>query len=205
MKTRILTLIAIASFTTTLTVFGIGTGFAFDFSAYAQTDNDSGQILERNYLYSGFFTDENTRISQHVHEVGQKVKYQQRFDNNSTNSDQKGTLKLIFYHSITHDDFEHLKTFDFNIKLQTYEIFEIDYTFTKTGSFVIETVPTIAEPYYLGGNSYLFSVVDKYSKAYEKDSGCNENFRSVTKPDYSTVVCVSENTYRELLQRGWNL
>ena len=62
----------------------------------------------------------------------------------------------------------------------------------------------MAEPYYLGGYSYVFTVVDEYSKAFDKDNGCNENFRPMMKPDYSAVVCVTNDTYLKLLQHGWN-
>ncbi len=157
-----------------------------NFTVHAQIDFDSTHILETNSLNSGFFTDDYARISDYIFEVGREVKFQQRLDNNSTNSDQKGTLDFYFYRSGDQNYDDLLKTFDFDINPYTYEIFAIDYKIKQSGFFIIESVPIMDEPYRLGGSSFLFSVVDSHSKAYEKDNGCNENFRSLIKPDYST-------------------
>ena len=133
----LLGIITLASFVavSALTILYTGTDIPFAFNAYAQTDNDSGQVLKVNDLHSGFFTDANTRISHHVFEVGQTVKAQQRIDNNSTNSEQKGTLEFSFNGALSSDHFEHIETFDFDIKPYTYEIFGIEYT-TKKNRFI---------------------------------------------------------------------
>ena len=177
---------------------------AFIKQEFVIRQNTSVNILKVNDLFSGFFTDADMRLSGHVFEVGNQIKLQQRIDNNSYNSEQKGTLNFYFYPSLSQESSEFHKSFDFDINPHTYEIFVVEHAVGKPGFFVIETDPIMEEPYQLGGYSYLFSVVDEYSKGYEKNNECSENFRSVIKPDYSTVVYVSDDTFFKLTQqRGW--
>jgi len=49
-----------------------------------------------------------------------------------------------------------------------------------------------------------FTVVDKFSKAFHPDNlNCRLDFYPIVKPDYSTVVCVSNDTMDILAKRGW--
>ena len=56
-----------------------------------------------------------------------------------------------------------------------------------------------------GGGSNSFQVVDKPSKAIDVDSGlCKRyDFIPFVKSDYSTVVCVSPDTWFKLMARGY--
>ncbi|MCH9657432.1 hypothetical protein K0U27_01840 [archaeon] len=56
-----------------------------------------------------------------------------------------------------------------------------------------------------GGGSNSFQVVDKPSKAIDVDSGlCKRyDFIPFVKSDYSTVVCVSPDTWFKLMTRGY--
>lgn len=57
-----------------------------------------------------------------------------------------------------------------------------------------------------GNNMGTFHVVEKYSRALDEDGRCTmEGFITVIKSDYSTVVCTSIETMRELKDRGWAL
>lgn len=55
------------------------------------------------------------------------------------------------------------------------------------------------------GGSNSFQVVDKPSKAIDADSGlCKKyDFIPFVKSDYSTVVCVSHDTWFKLMVRGY--
>lgn len=50
------------------------------------------------------------------------------------------------------------------------------------------------------------TVVDKFSKAIDENAQCkNDNFRSLIKYDYSTVVCVDSETALKLVERKWGI
>lgn len=71
----------------------------------------------------------------------------------------------------------------------------------KLGSSEISVNPIMAKNYSMESVSYLFWVVEKYSKSFDKINGCNKNFRLMAKPDYSSVVCVTGETYLKMIPR----
>lgn len=156
--------------------------------------------------YSGFFTLDNDsrQIFDTVFEVGQKVKIKSRLDNRLEDSNQ-GTTR--FFIQASHNTIvQTIKVFDFEIKPKSHETFETEYTFGDTGTFYLNIASRSSEPPSPEiGTAYAFSVVDQHSKAYKKNQGCNnENLRPIIKPDFSTVVCTTEETRIVLAQRDWN-
>lgn len=50
-----------------------------------------------------------------------------------------------------------------------------------------------------------FKVVERFSKAFNPNElNCKLNFYPMAKPDYSTIVCVKDNTKDTLIERGWS-
>ena len=46
-------------------------------------------------------------------------------------------------------------------------------------------------------------VVEKFAKSYVENNGCRDGFGHIIKPGFSSLVCVSSDTYQKLVQRGW--
>ena len=97
-----------------------------------------------------------------------------------------------------------LKTYDFSIKSGESEKFSTMYTPAKTGYIDITVDISYLIPQGKGeGSGILFTVVDDFGKAFAKNNHCKEGFAAVIKPNYSSIVCVSEETSHKLAQR-WN-
>jgi hypothetical protein len=78
------------------------------------------------------------------------------------------------------------------------------YTPAKTGYIDINVDISYLIPQGKGeGSGILFTVVDDFGKAFAKNNHCKEGFAAVIKPNYSSIVCVSEETSHKLAQR-WN-
>ncbi len=78
-------------------------------------------------------------------------------------------------------------------------------SFEKSGVYHYSYFEHMKEPGRSSGSSSggLF-VVSKYSKAINDDGICkNAELLTLTKHDFSTLVCVTPKTHHELITRGW--
>jgi|GEM_PF-2813362 len=134
--------------------------------------------------------------------VGEEIRLEDGVYNNATLT-SIGNIKFYIRDAPDgHKDM--LKTYDFSIKSGESEKFSTMYTPAKTGYIDITVDISYLIPQGKGeGSGILFTVVDDFGKAFAKNNHCKEGFAAVIKPNYSSIVCVSEETSHKLAQR-WN-
>ncbi len=94
------------------------------------------------------------------------------------------------------------------IQTSQYEfpiIVNFTVSFEKKGVYHYSFFEHMIEP---GGSSGSsgggYSVVSKYSKAIGENGSCkNPELLTLVKHDFSTLVCVTQETHHELITRGW--
>ncbi len=144
-------------------------------------------------------------IDDHIFEVGEQITIQNKIFNDHIDSKQTGTLELLIKDYRSERIAETVKIFDFEMTHKTSKMFEWDHTFTKTGVFSFESDVSYPGPYGVSeGFGTDFSVVNKHSKTYAENNGCPDDLEIVLKPNFSTVVCVTESTQDDLIDRGWH-
>ena len=144
-------------------------------------------------------------IDDHIFEVGEQITIKNNVFNDHIDSKQTGTLELLIQDYRLGQTVETIKRFDFEMTHKTSKMFEWDHTFTKIGLFSFESDVSSTSPYGISeGFGKDFSVVDKHSKAYAENNGCADDLEIVLKPNFSTVVCVTESTQDDLIDRGWH-
>ncbi len=77
--------------------------------------------------------------------------------------------------------------------------------FDKPGSYRYSFFEHTIEPGNAGGShGGGYHVVSEYSKAVDENGVCkNPKLLTLTKHDFSTLVCVTADTHHELITRGW--
>ena len=138
-----------------------------------------------------------------VLEASKEIRIQQREFNDSPTQDNQGTIEFI----ITNTTDNLIKTsgiHEFSIRKNESELFSLPFT-PELGLFILNV-----ETNYLIPNTdsekqtKTFQVVMEHSKAYSKKNGCDDGFTHVIKPNFSTVVCVTDDTQKTLRDRGWH-
>ena len=82
-------------------------------------------------------------------------------------------------------------------------IYQQNYTSEKTGRFFASVELTyLYDERYNETRSFDFTVVEKISKAFESGR-CKGELEPMLKPDYGSVVCISDPSKPKLQDRGW--
>jgi len=94
------------------------------------------------------------------------------------------------------------------IQTSQYEfpiIVNFTVAFEKSGVYGYSYFEHMIEPGRGGGSQGGgYHVVSQYSKAINEDGACkNPKLLTLSKHDFSTLVCVTQNTHHELITRGW--
>lgn len=95
-----------------------------------------------------------------------------------------------------------------NIEVKPEELpktFYIDVSLSETGSYMISNHAVYDNLINKGGDVWnAFKVVKKISKSINENWNCkNPELIILVKHDYSTAVCVKQNTANELIKRGY--
>ena len=143
-----------------------------------------------------------------IYQTGQQIQFVKNIENNE-NYTLTGNLELNLDES--HLDF-HEMIFDYEFSIHVGED-GVPFTFwtpKQPGFYKLSITSSYDDP--VKGDTIHeemwdhFTVVDKFSKAFDPDDlNCRLNFYPVVKPDYSTVLCVSDDTKDVLKERGWSL
>ena len=170
--------------------------------------------IMRGYYHGGFYADDGKSHPLWPLQVGQQVRLQEKVFNDLNSENLTGTLKFFIvegHSGISGIDenssrvVEYLGTDKFDISPSTFSsLFSHLFVAKQPGDYTYaisyETKPNV----YSGKASGTFSIVEKWGKSYEQNSGCREDHRRIIKADFSTAVCVTEDTHKKLLQRGWH-
>ncbi len=82
-------------------------------------------------------------------------------------------------------------------------IYQQNYTSEKTGRFFASVeLSYLYDERYNETQSFDFTVVEKISKAFESGR-CKGELEPMLKPDYGSVVCISDPSKPKLQDRGW--
>lgn len=135
-------------------------------------------------------------------EIGKEIQFVKKVSNDATLT---SIGNVAFYIGNEHSlPKEILKTSDFSIKSGQSEMFSTVYTPTKIGSLIVHMDVNYLIPQgSTESDSVGLVVVEKYSKAFAKNNGCADEFVAMSKPHFSSVICVSKETSHELMNR-WN-
>ena len=164
--------------------------------------------LEKQIRFSGIYTQDGTETS--VLQTGQQAHI--AFSTLSIKNPEGVQIK-IGYQVVTDKDFPR---YDDEMAEFTSDSINISrpvslpYVPDKAGEHFLRLNMSYDDPLnnssgHQGGSQNSFQVVEKYGKAvYENNGKCKKSgFIAYVKSDYSTIVCVSLDTMRELIIRGY--
>jgi len=108
------------------------------------------------------------------------------------------------------DKDKHIIKFYKNIEVKPEELpktFYIDVSLNETGSYMISKHAIYHNLNHKGGDIWnAFKVVKKISKSINENWDCkNPELITLVKYDYSTAICVKQNTANELIKRGYGI
>ncbi len=142
-------------------------------------------------------------VSHHIFETGKSVKMQNNIHNN-LDSNLKGVWKVLIQDPRSGKTVETVKVVDIELLYENSKLFEWEQIFIKKGMFSFISIISYPDHQAIEAFDSDIVVVDKLSKAYSKNNGCPEELEVIIKPDFSTVVCVTDNTLDDLTDRGWH-
>ena len=167
--------------------------------------------------YAGFYSTDNKKLSP-IFEIGKEVRMQEKIFADSywpsiPRDNLSGTVYFMILDNPTQsmryldeDEYKMVEKFTKEFDLSTSslpKLFSQPFVPTQTGKFTY-IISTKVLPDNTGGKSTGgLIVVEKFGKSYAENNGCKENFTKIIKPIFSSLVCVSLDTYSKLLERGW--
>ena len=106
-----------------------------------------------------------------------------------------------------YQDSNFAKSFEFKVNSEKPFLVKSSFVLPESGKYTHQFYKKLKfSPAVSDSNMGSTIVVDKFSKALSKNSGCNhDGHRMLIKHDYSVVACVSSETALKLIGRGWGL
>lgn len=136
-----------------------------------------------------------------ITEMGEQITIQKTVSNPFSNQETQIELEFFIFDNQKENPELIGKLHD--VTNFTSQIYQQNYTVEKSGRFFISVELTyLYDERYNETISRKLMVVDKISKAFETGR-CKGELEHLFKPDYGSVVCVSDPSKPKLLDRGW--
>ena len=146
-----------------------------------------GVILTGDHTFSITLTEEFTRYDKDLEVVKGEIGYKFR------QTQPKYGEEVTYNQNVSVDVNDLPQTFYFNVSFTQPG----EYFMDKYSSYTTTTWPS-------EGAYHSTSVVERFSKALKEDGYCKTSgLLRMPKPDFSTIICISESKRQELKERGW--
>ena len=140
-------------------------------------------------------------------EIGQEYEYKVTL-RGAGSFPYKGDAQFFVANTVDNSQIS-LSNFNFHVKAADFETFRVTHNPDQTGRFLLTMV--LSEEGNAGildlseEMTHIFYVVNGYGKVFKENNACpKEGHKPVVKPNFSSVVCVTEETKSTLVNRGWH-